>query len=74
VTALRPAPEVRVVQVPVETAPDSPEPAGDRELGDMAFIWAELSTPDHVARTHAEENRRKTRIEDRKQHRHPADH
>jgi hypothetical protein len=66
---LRPAPEVYVVERPSAPAPKVPDVAVDPDLGDMAFIWAELSTPDHVIQAHAQEQRRKTRMEDRKQSR-----
>jgi hypothetical protein len=67
-TVLRPAPEIHVVERPAEPrpAPEHPDAVAEDGLGDMAFIWAELSTPDHVLRTHAEEQRRKTRLEDRR--------
>lgn len=71
-TLLRPAPEVQLVELPPATPSAIPDAKGDPDLGDRAFIWAELSTPDHVSRTHAEESRRKSRIEDRKQNRRPA--
>jgi hypothetical protein len=68
-TLLRPAPEVEIVKRPPVAAPKESEAASDPDLGDMAFIWAELSTPDHVVQAHAQEQRRKTRMEDRKQSR-----
>jgi hypothetical protein len=64
----RPEPEVRVIvrEVPAELPPAGEGNTADASLHDISYIWAELSTPDHTVRAHAEENQRKTRQEDRR--------
>jgi hypothetical protein len=54
-----PGETVLVVPVPVPAAPAPPE------VRAMADIWAELPNHDHLSRALAEEQRRKSRLEDR---------
>ena len=74
-TLLRPEPEVKVVETSRPAAPQKqepvtadPEPVDDAAaLQDMALIWAELHTPDNAVKAATQEQRRKSRIEDRRQ-------
>jgi hypothetical protein len=50
--------------------PIAQEPA-DEDVGETAFIWAELNNTDHLERAIADEQKRRSRAEDRRQVRGP---
>jgi hypothetical protein len=66
-SVFRPAPEVHIIEKVIVESPAPPDVLADDGLQDAAFIWADLSSPEHVVKSHAEESRRKTRVEDRRQ-------
>lgn len=70
----RPEPEIQVIvrEAPAEMPPAGESDTADAALQDISYVWAELSTPDHTVRAHAEENQRKSRQEDRRRTRRNA--
>jgi hypothetical protein len=68
-TVLRPAPKVRVIVDRGERAQQQSDEPPDETLRYISMTWADLSTPEHVARTHAEKSLRESRAEERRQSR-----